>query len=363
MTLSMPRIAIAHDYLTQFGGAERVVAAWAQLFPDAPIYTMAYAPQHTFVDFLDRKVTLPSFGSNRFFANAVPAFLPVLPRVAASIRITETVDWVLASTSGFAHGFRADVPIVAYCHSPARWLYETDDYQRGLGPLHRAALRGMSGYLRRADQTAAARVTTYIANSAVTRARIRRAYGIDAPIVHPPVGLRVVPVPRSGYDLPEVFALCIARSRGYKNLVLAAEAAHIAGVPLVAVGEGTESISDRSRRTIGLGRVSDAQLAALYAEATVLVGVAHEDFGLTPVEAAQAGTPTVAIARGGYLETVLPGLNGLLVEELASDVADGLKQAIAHDWDAAAIRTSAERFTPEAHRTSLLRAAEEVVIR
>ncbi|MBW0088899.1 glycosyltransferase [Pseudonocardia sp. KRD-184] len=359
--MSASRVAIAHDYLTQFGGAERVVATWSRLFPEAPIYTMAYAPHHTFPEFRGRAVVLPPFGGNRVFAGSVASFLPVLPLVASSIRVSGPVDWVLASTSGFAHGFRAEVPIVAYCHSPARWLYETGDYSAQIGALRRGSLRMMSGYLRRADRTAASRVTRYIANSIVTRERIWRAYGIEAPVVHPPVAMPAAGREGgSGFALPDVFALCVARRRGYKNLAFAADAARRAGIPLVVVGAGTEEIGSSWPGVHGLGRVSDEQLASLYAEASVLLAVAHEDFGLTPVEAAQAGTPTVAIDRGGYRETVLHGVNGLLVPETGADVADAVRQVVRHDWDHATVRLTAERFAPARHRRALLLAAGEV---
>nr|WP_154922040.1 glycosyltransferase [Microbacterium testaceum] len=346
--------AIAHDYLAQYGGAERVVAEWSRLLPEVPIYTLAYEAEATYPEFRDAEVSTPRFGRSTVFTSRIPTFLPVLPLMAARLRV-DSEGWVLVSSSGFAHGFPTTARKIVYCHSPARWIYEVADYRRGLGRSKRAALRVISPYLRRVDLRAAKTATAYIANSKVTQARIARAYGVHAPVVNPPVGARAAGVAPDAV-LPDEFALCVARARGYKNVALAVESAERAGVPLVVVGSGSEILTGGTVH--GLGRVSDAELSWLYARARVLVAVAQEDFGLTPVEAAWAGTPTVAIDSGGYRESVSHEHSGLLVADDPDALASGIREACRESWNAAEIRAHAERFSPRSHLLQIADIAE-----
>lgn len=346
--------AIAHDYLAQYGGAERVVAEWSRLLPDVPIFTLAYEAEATYPEFRDAAVSTPRFGRSPLFTSRIPTFLPVLPLMASRLRV-ESDGWLLVSSSGFAHGFPTTARKIVYCHSPARWIYEVADYRRGLSRAKRGALRVISPYLRQVDLKAARTATAYIANSKVTQARIARAYGVQAPVVNPPVGARAAGT-APNVAIPDEFALCVARARGYKNVALAVESAERAGVPLVVVGSGSEILTGGS--VYGLGRVTDAELSWLYARARVLIAVAQEDFGLTPVEAAWAGTPTVAIDAGGYRESVAHEKSGLLVADDAQALAAGIREACGQTWNAGDIRAHAERFSPESHLLQIADIAE-----
>lgn len=184
-----PRIALAHDYLTQQGGAERVVLALSRAFPEAPIYTTLYHRSSTFPEFADRSVVVSPLNRVAALRADHRRALPVLALVSSTTRID--ADVVIASSSGWAHGFRTTGRLLVYCHNPARWLYQTEEYlgdAKLLSPK-RLAVSTLGPALRAWDRKAAGRVDRYLANSYVVRDRIASAYGIEAEVVPPPPGL------------------------------------------------------------------------------------------------------------------------------------------------------------------------------
>jgi glycosyltransferase involved in cell wall biosynthesis len=354
----MPEIVLAHDYLVQFGGAERVVAAWADAFQPKSVYTLAYAAESTFDAFrgVDVHASIPDA-----LHHQVERMLPLLPTIAG--RTTAAGGEIaLVSSSGWAHRFQYDMPHVVYVHSPARWLYAADDYRLRLSPLRRAGLAASTPLLRHGDREAMHRARKVVVNSVVTRDRVRLAYGIDAEVVNPPAEVICDRPIQPARRLPEQFVLCVARDRGYKNVPLAIASAKVAGLPIVVVGTGSEHLDRPDEQVHGLGRVTDGELCWLYREASVVVGAAREDFGLSIVEAALEGTPAAVIAAGGYLETVADGRNGY---HAASPTPEDLATAIlrARDIDAATCRTWAQRFGRDAHLARMARVMEEVVQR
>ena len=150
-------VALAHDYLTQRGGAERVVLAMTRIFGSATLYTALYNPNQTFPEFRDKDLRTSPLQHVAPFRRDPRLALPLLPAAWRATRVTDA-DVVLASTSGWAHGVRVgpDTAKVAYCHNPARWLYQTDAYLQG--PAARAALRPFLPALQRWDRNAAAGV-------------------------------------------------------------------------------------------------------------------------------------------------------------------------------------------------------------
>jgi glycosyltransferase involved in cell wall biosynthesis len=358
MRNSLPEIVLAHDYLVQFGGAERVVAAWATAFEPSAIYTLAYAADATFDEFrrFDVRASIPPSLNHQ-----VERMLPLLPSIAARTTAVGG-DVALVSSSGWAHRFHYEMPHVVYVHSPARWLYAADDYRLRLSALRRAGLRASTPLLRHGDREAMRRARTVVANSIVTRDRVHAVYGIDAEVVNPPAE-PVSTTPRApARPLPERFALCVARDRGYKNVPLAVAAAKAAGLPIIIAGAGSEQLDRPSEGVHGLGRVDDDELCWLYREAAVIVGAAREDFGLTIVEAALEGTPAAVIAAGGYLETVADGENGFhAASATAEDLAIAIRRAI--EVTPAACRQWGTRFGRDAHLARLARVMEEVVQR
>lgn len=352
------RVCIAHDYLRQTGGAERVVADWSSVLPSSTIHTLSYVPAETYPTFSERTV-LSSLPSTRL-AGKVEYLLPLLPFFASRLRITpEDADVALVSTSGWAHQFSYTIPTIAYVHTPARWLYAEADYRKKLGSAGRLALNLFGESLRRKDAPTMARMSKVFANSLVTQKRIQTAYGLDSEILHPPVsGIQEIPV-APARKLPEVFALVVSRNKGYKNSSLAVDASKKANIALVIVGRGTEEWDDARESIFGLGFVPDSELRWLYQNAQVIIGSSHEDFGLTLLEANLEGTPVAAISFGGYLETTENGANGALAaDESPAALAEAITEArtvsrelcIAH----------AEKFSLKSHFNRLTRSMKEL---
>ena len=352
----MPEVILAHDYLLQVGGAERVVAEWAAGFGARRVVTLAHAPASTFDEFrdLDVRATIPGA-----FANQVEWMLPALPSIAARTTV-DGGDVALVSSSGWAHRFQFEIPHVVYVHSPARWLYAAEDYRMRLNPVRRAGLTLSTPLLKRGDLDAMHRAGAVVANSAVTQERIRLWYGIESIVVHPPVEPVSSVAEAPSRDLPDGFAVVVARDRGYKNVGLAVAAARLAGLPIVIAGSGSHALDEPESGVFGLGRISDAELCWAYRNAAVVIGAGREDFGLTVIEAALEGTPAATIASGGYLETVSPGINGF---HAASETPEALAEAIvlARRLDAEACRAWGRAFGREAHVAQLATVIEEVV--
>jgi glycosyltransferase involved in cell wall biosynthesis len=351
--MSRPPVAIAHDYLTQRGGAERVVLTLMRAFPGAPLHTTLYDPEGTYPDFAAADVRTSPLNHVGALRRDHRLALPLLAPASSRMRID--ADVVVASSSGWAHGFDTGerTRTVVYCHNPARWLYQTDEYlgarawRSPIGP----PLLALRPFLKRWDRTRADRVDVYLANSRVVQQRIRTTYGRDAELLPPPHGMDasapLEPVPElEGWG--QGYALVVSRLLPYKNVDAVIEAVRGTDRRLVVVGRGPEEA--RLRATLPdnvrlLGGLTDAQLRAVYAGAGVLVAASHEDFGLAPLEAAAFGVPAVALRGGGFLETVLEGETGLFFDRPEPDqIASVLGVSDRHAWDPARLRARAEEF-------------------
>lgn len=346
-------MAVVHDYLSQRGGAERVALAMLQVFPTARLITSVYDADRTFQDFRRYGVEVLHPHRSPLLRRDPRAALPLLLHAFARADIDD-VDVVLCSSSGFAHSVGTRAPKVVYCHNPARWLYQTDDY---LGHVPRAvqmAFGLIAKPLRQWDRRAALEANTYLVNSRAVRERVRVAYGIDATLLPPPLTLdpagRVEPVP----GVEPGFLLTVGRMRGYKNTSVVAEA--VAGMPserLLAVG-GLPPGAWPSRLQ-GLTGINDGQLRWLYQNADALVACSYEDFGLTPVEAYSHGLPAITLAAGGYLDTTAEGITGpsIAAPPTAGGVRDAIDSFRSRDWDSDLIRQHAERWSFSRFATGL----------
>jgi glycosyltransferase involved in cell wall biosynthesis len=359
--MTTPRVAIAHDYLTQRGGAERVVLAILRAFPDATIHTTLYDPDGTFPEFRTARIVTSPLNRVGFLRRHHRAALPLLPYAVSRLRVD--ADVLVASSSGWAHGIRTTGRKLVYCHAPARWLYQAETYLGGStsGSAKGRALAALTPWLRRWDQRAAASADRYLVNSNVVRGHVRDAYGIDAEVLAPPFGLTVTgeqePLPVLTDWADEGYHLVVSRLLPYKNVDRAVEA--FRGLPerLVVIGHGP--LEEQLRRTLPdnvriVTGPSDDQLRWAYAHARALVAPSIEDFGLTPLEAAAFGKPTLALRAGGYLDTVAPGLSGAFFEEPTAEAIRGaVVAARERRWDADAIRAHSDAFSEERFRERL----------
>jgi glycosyltransferase involved in cell wall biosynthesis len=283
--------------------------------------------------------------------------LPLYPYATGRLR-PPACDVVISSSSAFAHG----IPIpegavhICYCYTPFRYAWYEEACALGeVSPLLRPLLRRQLRRMRRWDLAASSRVDAYIAISELSRERIMRYYGRDAPVIHPPVEIH-----RFAPGKPGDALLVVSEFVRHKRLHIALEAAHRAGVPIRVVGSGPDHAALREAYPNAefLGRASDEELAELYASARAVVVPSVEEFGITAVEAQAAGRPVIAAAAGGALETVLDGQTGRLAR---LDDVDAFAQAIREidtlDFDPARAVQNAERFSVA---TFQRRVAEEV---
>lgn len=346
------KVALVHDYLTEMGGAERVVLAMTGVFPDAPLYTSVFDVDAC-PPFVDRDVRTTFIQRLTRRKATTKGLFPLFPAAFRRLDLSG-FDVVLSSSSGFAHHVRVreDALHVCYCHNPPRFLWQPEDYFRGR-PATRPLLAPALAWLRRLDLEAAARVDAYVANSATVAGRVRATYARDAEVLHPPVDT-------SRYEISDERSgrfLVVSRLLAYKRIDLAVEAANRCGLSLDVVGDGPER--RRLERLAGptvrfLGRRSDDFVRHALARCTALVVPGTEDFGLTPVEAQASGRPVVAFASGGALETVRDGETGFLFHEATAE-ALGAAMVRASD-DALAPRTLrswSERFDLQAFSSKL----------
>ncbi|MFB8146079.1 glycosyltransferase [Microbacterium sp. NPDC056003] len=351
-------VALAHDYVTQRGGAERVALAMVRAFPGSPLHTALYDPAGTFPEF--ERVDVRTMPINRWgiLRRHHRLALPFLAKAVSGYPVD--ADVLLASSSGWAHGIPVTGRKVVYCHAPARWLYQSERYAgEGDGGVRARAVRSaisvLGPGLREWDAAAAKSADRYLVNSTVVQRAVRNAYGIEAEVLAPPPGRilgSAATEPVDGVSQP--FVLCVARLLPYKNVDRVIEAVgSVGGLELVVVGDGPERgrLSELARRVGGahlVGRVSDAQLQWLYGHAMGLVAASYEDFGLSPLEAGSAGKPTAALRDGGYLDTVVEGRNGVFFDTAdASSIAAAIEEMLRRDWSPDAIRAHVEGFSEE----------------
>jgi glycosyltransferase involved in cell wall biosynthesis len=343
-------VALVHDYLTQRGGAERVVLALATAFPTAPLATSLYDPAGTFPEFGDLDIrTLPLDRVSLLRAHHRLA-LPLLAPAFSHLRVEAPVT--ICSSSGWAHGARANGRKIVYCHTPARWLYQPERYLAGSPPTAGKLLSLVTPPLRRWDRRAAASAHRYLVNSNAVRRRVADLYGIEAEVLPPPIDVDP-DAPRQ--EVPGIepgFFLCVSRLLPYKNVEYVAEAfGRLPDRRLVIVGTGP--LTDRIRATAPanvsvLGRVDDASLRWLYGSSAGLVAASYEDFGLTPVEAAAFGKPTAALRWGGFLDTTVEGETGVFFEQPEPGlIAQAVEQVTAARWQPDVLIAHARRYAPE----------------
>lgn len=343
------RVAIIHDYLNQYGGAERVLEALHDLYPAAPVYTSIYDPaaMPAFYRTWDIRTSfmqrLP--GWRRHFRR----YFWLYPSAFETFDLS-AYDLVLSSSSAYAKGVipRPGSVHVCYCHTPMRFAWRTSDYieREGIAPLQSAILPILLTYVRLWDVTTTARVDAFVANSHEVAQRIERYYGRPAAVIAPPVDL-----PPYRERPAEDFYLAGGRLIPYKRLSLAVEAFRALGLRLKIFGDGRDrpALEALAGPNVEfLGWVDEQQRRDLFARCRAFIFPGAEDFGITPLEAMAAGRPVIAYAAGGALETVIEGVTGRFFHQpTAAALAAAVALSRYDAYDPCAIRQHAEQFGRE----------------
>ena len=353
------KVALVHDYLNQMGGAERVVLALHEIFPDAPLYTSIYDPKRVDAAFQKMDIRTTFMQKLPLVKKHHQPFLPLYPFAMESLDL-RGYDLVLSSSSAFGKGVitRPETMHICYCHTPMRWCWNYDEYveRERLGRISRSILPFLITGLRVWDQMSATRVDHFIANSPVVADRIQKYYRRDAVVIPPPVDAS-----RFTFDptiMPEEYFLIVSRFMPYKRIDLAIEACNRLQLPLVIIGSGRDE--NRLKSIAGptirfMGRLSDEEVLYYYAHCRAFILPGEEDFGITPLEAQASGRPVIAYGAGGALASVVEGITGTFFQEQAVESLIAVLASFdERKYDPQTIRNHALEFDmPRFHRRIL----------
>jgi glycosyltransferase involved in cell wall biosynthesis len=344
------KVAIIHYWLVAMRGGERVLERLLTLYPQADIFTHVYDPDAMSSLIRSHKVTTSFIQKLPGATRRYQSYLPLMPLALEQFDLRE-YDLVIASEAGPAKGVitRPDALSLCYCHSPMRYIWDQYPvYRAQAGRLTRMLMPMLSHKLRLWDTVSASRVDSFSSNSAFVRSRVRKFYGRDATVIHPPVPVDDFAIGEAGDHY-----LWLSQLVPYKRPDLVVDAFNANGLPLLIVGDGPCAADVRKRAKGNIRfetRLNYAGLRDAYARARALIFTAEEDFGIVPVEAQASGRPVIAYGRGGALETVVDGSTGLFFYE---QTADALNDAIRRfegwlpGFEPEVAREHAGKFAPE----------------
>jgi glycosyltransferase involved in cell wall biosynthesis len=341
------KLAIVHDYLNQFGGAERVISALHEIWPDAPIYTSIYDENKMPPVFQRMDIRTSFMQKIPFVFRFFKYYLMLYPLAFESFDLSE-YDVILSSSSAWAKGIkkRAGQLHICYCYTPMRFVWRYDDYvkRESLPRWVKGILPFVLAPIKKWEIQTIGNVDRYIAISRVIQERIRELYGRESDIIYPPVECGLFRPSQEDCD----YFLVVSRLNSYKRIDVVVEAFNRLDIPLKIIGDGPDrkNLERMARRNIEfLGRLSDAEAARHLAACRALIFPGEEDFGIVPVEAMSAGRPVIAYCGGGAVETVREGVSGMFfAEQTAESLAQTVKKFQFAAFDKNQIRREAEKF-------------------
>jgi glycosyltransferase involved in cell wall biosynthesis len=363
---SQPRIAIAHEFLTRMGGAERVVKVISEMYPQARIFTLLYEEEKVGAEFSPLKIETSSLQNFPKFIRKHPKLL--LPFIRSAVEAWDFSDYDIVITSSSAWMQGIIVPLktrqICYCHSPARFLWDySHEYLREnkIGGIKKWILGSLLRELRVWSQLSAKRVNRFIANSKTVAERIRKYYRSESEIIYPPV--EVEKIRMSNHH--ENYFLVVSQLTQYKRIDLAISVFNKLRRRLVIVGDGPQRdyLQRISGKTIEFhGWRSNEEVAELLRNCRGFIFPGEDDFGIAPVEAMAAGKPVLAFGRGGAVETVIPRQTGILFSaQTPESLEDGLARLLANEkkFQPAQIRAQAKKFSRENFESALRKVVKE----
>lgn len=345
------RVALVHDYLNQYGGGERVLEAFCQIFPRAPIYTLLYDKVKTGSAFEGREIKTSFLQKVPLVKSHHRPFLMLMPLAIEQFDLSQ-YDLVLSDSHSYSKGVITSTNTfhICYCHTPIRYAW--DDSHKyieefGYSRIVKKSIPFFMSYIRVWDEQAAQRVDKFIANSHFVAQRVEKYYRQAVTVIHPPVKTNLFYLASQ----PDEYFLVVGRFLPYKRFDLAIDAFNQLGLPLKIVGDGPDKkkLQAQARDNIEfVGLVSDQKLRDYYAHCQAFIFPQEEDFGIAAVEAMASGRPVIAYQSGGALEIVEPGLTGLFFKEQTPQaLINTLKRFKSSDFDPEIIRQKAMEFDQE----------------
>lgn len=342
------KIALAHDWLNQMGGAENVLEVLVAMFPKSPIFTTIYAPELMPDIYKTWKIVTSRLNHMPGIHRHHQPYLPLYPAAVRSLDISG-FDAILSNKSGFIHGLNTSPAQkhLCYCLAPTRyvWNYQSYAQRENMGRITDILLSPMITALRRWDYAAAQRVDYFCAISTDIQQRIKKYYHRDSIIIHPPIDTdRFQPIAQPTED----YYFIISRLIPYKRIDLAVKAFSKLGKRLVITGEGRDRAALESLAAPNVeftGRLPWADVVKLMTNCKALVFPGYEDFGITPLEAQAAGRPVIAFGAGGALDTVIDGETGVYFHlQNEEALIEAVHRLEAITFDPKYIRKHAENF-------------------
>lgn len=357
------RMAIVADWLTTLGGAEQVILEFCDLFPEADIFTTVARP-HVLGE---RTVHTTRLQTLYRLVGKHQLLLPFLPRAIESIDL-RGYDVILSSSHAVGKGIvpPATALHICYCHTPMRYAWEMQEEYLSdfrVPEFLKPAARRMLTRLRRWDLTTAKRTDVFLANSMTTQERIKRIYNRESTVIHPPVHERFFAGELKQERKPYYFA--IGRLVPYKRFDLLIEAANQFDFPLVIAGDGHDK--PRLQKMAGenvtfLGRISQEELLKRYAETKAVLFPQFEDAGVVLLEAQASGTPVIAYKKGGALDIIDDGSNGVFFDEQKPrSLIEAIKKAQQISWNPQSIREGAKAYSSEKFRKHMQEAMQQAM--
>lgn len=359
------KIALVHDYLTQYGGAERVLKMFTEIFPYAPIYTLVYDEKATFGIFKD-KIIRTSFLQNIPMAKShYRAFAFLMPFAIEQFDLSK-YDVVLSDSASFAKGVvtKPETKHICYCHTPTRFAW--DDSQKYIEEFYysvflKKIISIPMNYVRLWDKLASDRVDAYIANSNFVGNRIKKYYNKKSNTIYPPVKTSFFQNTGESKD----YFLMLGRFLPYKRFDIAIEAFNDLGLPLIIIGGGPEKekLIKKAKSNIKfLGNLGDKEARKYYSECKAFVFPQEEDFGITAIEAMASGKPVIAYRGGGALETVEENKTGIFFSEQNKEsLIDAVKEFQDNQFDSSYIRDYSLRFSEDRFKQEIMKFIENVL--
>ena len=319
------KVAIVHDWLVTYGGAESFVELLLKIYPDADIFTLVYDKRKIGNHFLNNTIFTSPLQKLPFATKLYTKLLKFMPKAFESFDFSR-YDLVICSSSSCAKGVITppDVPHIAYVHTPMRYAWDLFfDYRKRSGRITRFFMDKWMSEIRAWDYISSQRIDKIIANSKYISRRIKKFWNLDAEVIYSPVNLkRFTPIKNPSLD----YYVAFSRLVPYKRIDIALDACKALGKNLVVIGSGSEEKSLKKRAAGAknitfTGRISDEKLCAYLQNCKALIFCAEEDFGLVPLEAQACGRPVIAYGKGGACETVEDGETGVFFSEQTASSA------------------------------------------
>jgi glycosyltransferase involved in cell wall biosynthesis len=355
------KVALIHDHLAQDGGAEKVLKVFAEMFPEAPIYTLLSEKNNVNKYYPGRRIDTSIIQKMPGGIKHYQWYVPFMPMAVEFFDLAE-FDLVISDSASFAKGVitKPSTLHIDYCHTPTRYLWsDTHQYINELkyNKWFKKLISLALNYVRIWDRLAADRVDVFIANSETVKKRIQKYYKKDSEVIYPPVNTEFYNLSEEFFDeklKAENYFLAGCRLAPYKRIDLVIEAfKKMPDKKLKIFGDGVDL--DRLKKNAGnaaniefLGRVEDETLAKLYYNAKALIHPQEEDFGISAVEAMACGTPVIAYRKGGAEETIIEDKTGVFFDkQTADDLIAAIEKFSNLSFDKKIIRAQGEKFSTE----------------